>query len=95
MLDAVSFHNLIGKTKITICDLWNNSGEHVCFFYIIEFALFVFQLAADVAKTRANPTRAKKLYILGGIMVSIYSGDLDARVSKNRKNAWNKLPTID
>ena len=37
--------------------------------YIVFLMLAFTKLAGDVAKTRAQPMRAKKLYVLGGIMV--------------------------
>ena len=37
--------------------------------YIVFLILAFTKLAGDVAKTRAQPMRAKKLYVLGGIMV--------------------------
>ena len=42
--------------------------------HFIEAAKLLFKLAEDVAKSRTNPMRAKKLYVLGGLLVEKYHG---------------------
>ncbi|XP_047144990.1 WD repeat-containing protein 35 isoform X1 [Hydra vulgaris] len=51
--------------------------------HFVDAAKLLFQLADGVAKSRTHPMRAKKLYVLGGLLVESYHNLMKENASKD------------
>ena len=76
--------HLLEKGKITIAiDAYREAGQY------LDAAKLLYGLAEDAAKTKLNPLRAKKLYVLAALQVEAY------RDAKKAKNADPTRSAID
>ena len=76
--------HLLEKGKITIAiDAYREAGQY------LDAAKLLYGLAEDGAKTKVNPLRAKKLYVLAALQVEAY------RDAKKAKNADPTRSAID
>lgn len=80
LLAKYASHLLEKDKKLEAIELYRKAS------HFIDAAKLLFQLASDVAKTRAHPMRAKKLYVLGGIMIENYHEMMKENASAAKNN---------